>query len=63
MDGRPEDKIILSAGMTGVMLPKGQHTIEMHFELPFLRKGLWLSILGIIFYAGLYFYRGAKGFS
>ena len=55
VDGLPKDKIILSAGMTGVFIPKGgTHTIEMTYDLRYFRKGLILCLLGIFIYAALW---------
>jgi uncharacterized membrane protein YfhO len=56
VDGQRRDKIILSAGMTGVMLTKGRHSIEMNYHLRYLQKGLLLSALGLLLYVGLLFF-------
>ena len=63
VDGKETDKIILDGGMTGVMLKKGTHTIEMTYELRFFKTGLYLCLLGLLLYGGLWFYlkkRSAK---
>jgi uncharacterized membrane protein YfhO len=60
VDGQPRDKIILDGGMTGIMLTKGQHTIEMVYDLRFFNKGLLLSLLGILLYVGLIFFSRKK---
>ena len=56
VDGKKQDKIIVDAGMTGVYLRKGHHTIDMVFELPFMNASLLLCLLGILFYAGIICY-------
>jgi Bacterial membrane protein YfhO len=63
VDGKETDKIILDGGMTGVMLKKGTHAIEMTYELRFFKTGLYLCLLGLLLYGGLWFYlkkRSAK---
>ena len=60
VDGQPRNKIILSAGMTGIMLGKGAHTIEMVYDLRYFSKGLMLSLLGIVLYAGLWLFTRKK---
>ena len=60
VDGQPRDKIILSAGMTGIMLSKGAHTLEMVYDLRYFSKGLMLSLLGIVLYAGLWLFTRKK---
>ncbi len=55
VDGQPQDKIILDGGMTGVMLKKGHHTIEMAYELRYFMKGVYLCILGLLIYLALFF--------
>ena len=57
VDGQPREKIILDGGMTGVMLKKGQHTIEMSFDLRYFMKGVYLCLLGLLIYVALFFYK------
>lgn len=56
VDGQKQDKAIVSAGMTGVMLRKGQHTIEMAYDLRYFGIGVLLSVLGLLAYVGFWFY-------
>jgi hypothetical protein len=56
VDGQPKEKVILNAGMTGIMLTKGPHTIEMEYHLRVFGKGLLLSALGLLAYGGVLFY-------
>ena len=60
VDGQPRDKMILDGGMTGIMLTKGPHTIEMAYDLRFFSKGLLLCALGIILYIALWFFTKKK---
>ncbi len=60
VDGQPTDKIILNGGMTGVMLKKGNHTIELNYDLPFFNIGLLMSLLGILIYLGFWFYTSKR---
>ncbi len=53
VDGQKTDKFILDGGMTGVLLKKGDHTIEMNYDLRYFKKGLYLSLLGLLVFAGL----------
>lgn len=53
VDGKEQQKQVVFAGMTGIMLPKGQHTIEMVFGLRYVNKGLILMLIGLLAYAGL----------
>ena len=56
VDGKPQKKLILSAGMTGIWLNKGTHTIEMKYDLRFYSKGLLMNIIGIILFIGLFIF-------
>jgi uncharacterized membrane protein YfhO len=55
VDGKEQQKQVVFAGMTGIMLPKGQHTIEMVFGLRYINKGLLLMLIGLLAYAGVWF--------
>ncbi len=61
VDGKEQDKIILSAGMTGLMLPKGQHTINLAYDLRYLKKGMMMSFAGLLLFAGLFVVARKKG--
>ena len=56
VDGQTKEKAILFAGMTGVMLPKGQHTIDLVFDLRYYNKGFMMMGLGLLLCGGLWFY-------
>lgn len=55
VDGKPKEKDIVFAGMTGVSLTPGTHTIEMTYSLRYLGKGTLLTILGLVVYAATWF--------
>jgi uncharacterized membrane protein YfhO len=56
-DGAEQEKIPVFAGMTGLMLKGGHHEVEMNYHLRFLRKGVILSIFGLLLYSVSLFYR------
>jgi len=60
VDGKETDKNIVFAGMMGVMLVKGQHTIEMAYDLRYFNSGLLLSVLGLALVAALWFFTRKK---
>jgi membrane protein YfhO len=60
VDGKEEDKILINGGMTGVLVFKGLHSIEMVYQLPYWNAGLIMSVTGIILFAGLWFYPRLK---
>lgn len=61
VDGKEQPKQIVFAGMTGVMLSRGQHSIEMVYGLRYFNKGLLMSVLGIVLCAVLWFLTPKKG--
>ena len=54
VDGQPQEPIIINGGMTGVVLPKGKHTVEMSFKGRFIGIGLILSVFRLVGYAALW---------
>ncbi len=50
VDGVRRDKIVLNGGMTGVMLTKGKHTIEMVYNIRYFNTGILLSVAGLLLY-------------
>lgn len=54
VDGKLTDKRVLFAGMTGIFLQKGEHTIEMHYDLRYWHTGWLIAIAGILLYLGLW---------
>lgn len=55
VDGKKTDPLLLSHGMTGLLLPAGNHRIEFCFEQLSARKGKWWSLAGILLFGALVF--------
>jgi len=60
VDGKETEKLFASNGMTGVYLPKGNHTIDLEYHLRYFKKGLILLLMGIVMAAGLWFFNRKK---
>jgi uncharacterized membrane protein YfhO len=60
VDGRPGKPDKVFAGMIGVMLPAGQHTIEMSYHLRYLSLGIISSVAGLILCLMLWFFTRKK---
>lgn len=54
VDGKPQTSQIVFAGMTGIPLTQGTHNIEFTYKLRYVGKGMILTILGLLAYAGLW---------
>ncbi|MES2703048.1 MAG: YfhO family protein [Bacteroidota bacterium] len=54
VDGKPQEKMVVFAGMTGVYLPKGSHTVELNYNLRYYGNGLILGFIGLLAYVGLW---------
>ena len=52
-DGKSQETIKVSYGMTGVLLDKGKHNISINYEPPFLKEGIWAMIIGFLLYIAL----------
>jgi uncharacterized membrane protein YfhO len=58
VDGKDADVVMLNGGMTGLMLSKGAHTMELHYELRYMSLALMAMIAGVALYAGgVWYYR------
>ena len=55
IDGHEVEKNIVNFGMTGLMVPKGNHEISCEYHLRFFNKGWLLSIIGVILGAGYWY--------
>jgi hypothetical protein len=55
-NGKEIDKVILSGGMTGFMLNKGEHSLEFKYTSLNLRKGLYISLISFCIFIGLFFF-------
>jgi uncharacterized membrane protein YfhO len=60
VDGKPTNKLILFAGMTGVMLPAGNHQVAMHYELRYFYTGLIASFIGFVILGVLFWWEYKK---
>lgn len=61
VDGKEVEKLYLNCGMTGIYLAKGNHQIELNYELRLAGKGTYMSIGGIVFCGILFvFFRRLK---
>lgn len=54
VDGKYKEQDILFAGMTGVSLTPGTHTVEMVYKVRYIGKGVLLTIIGLVAYAGVW---------
>lgn len=61
VDGKDVEKQIVFAGMTGVLLEAGQHTIEMTYRLRYFSVGVILSLVGLAAFAAIFFINRRKG--
>jgi hypothetical protein len=48
LDGRPTPVIRTDLALSGVLVPPGKHTIALSYDDPWLRAGLWLSVVGCL---------------
>jgi len=46
LDGHPTRVIRTDLALSGVLVPPGKHSVELQYDDPWLRTGLWLSVLG-----------------
>ncbi len=53
IDGAPVPILPADVVARAVAWPAGRHTLEMRYEMPGLRAGLWISALGALALAGL----------
>jgi uncharacterized membrane protein YfhO len=63
INGNNEKIIKVNAGMTGILLPKGKHNIELSYQLPYFYKGLVLLLIGVFLYTILYLFRAKLPYS
>jgi uncharacterized membrane protein YfhO len=54
IDGKETEKILVSCGMTGLLIPAGEHNIQLIYHLRFYGKGWILFALGLALAGGLY---------
>jgi uncharacterized membrane protein YfhO len=60
VNGKPAQLLPLNAGMMGLLLSKGSHTVELSFFPPLVKEGTIASLAGIVLYGGLLIVLGRK---
>lgn len=55
LDGAPADKLLVNAGMTGILLDKGRHTVELNFGHRYAALGWGMVVAGLVLYIMLLF--------
>lgn len=60
LNGKETEKLLVNYGMTGIYVPKGEHEIELEYHFRFFKKGLILTLIGLIGIAGVLFFEQRK---
>jgi uncharacterized membrane protein YfhO len=47
VDGAEQELVLVDAGMTGLIVDKGNHTIELHFDPRFRKEGMIVSVASL----------------
>ncbi|HTA60982.1 MAG TPA: YfhO family protein, partial [Bacteroidia bacterium] len=55
-NGNKVDKLLLSGGMTGLMLNKGNHVLEFTYTSLNFKKGLYICMISFCIFIGLFFF-------
>jgi uncharacterized membrane protein YfhO len=53
VNGQAMDLEQVNIGFSGLMLPKGEHNIELIYATPYAQIGRWISVVALLFYMGL----------
>ena len=53
VNGKSTDIQAINIGFSGLMLPKGQHNIELIYATPYAQLGRWISCITILMFIGL----------
>lgn len=53
VDGKETPKLLLNAGMTGIYLSAGAHQITLDYDLRFWSKGILMTVIGLVMFAGI----------
>ena len=48
IDGNKVNKIMVNGGMTGLLVTRGKHTIDLYYGMPLLWEGTLMSLAGVI---------------
>ena len=58
VDGQPAELLRANTAFLGLELEPGSHTIELHYRTPGLAAGVFITIAGVLAFAGVaVFYR------
>jgi len=55
LNGNSVDLLKINEGLSGIFLTQGNHSIEMQYEVPYLKLSLWISLMGLGLFAGIFF--------
>ena len=56
VDGKKTETFNADYGFLGIELEAGQHEIEARYEIPYLKEGMVISLVGIVLLAGMVLY-------
>ncbi|HEV2087691.1 MAG TPA: hypothetical protein VGR21_05215, partial [Cryptosporangiaceae bacterium] len=60
LDGRPTPLVSADHGVAAVAVPRGRHTVRLHYEMPYRNAGAWITgatVLGMIGLVGAEWWR------
>jgi len=60
LDGQPVPLLRANAVFRGVVVPAGEHVVEMHYRPASRRHGLWLAAVAAVGLGGAYFVLGGR---
>jgi hypothetical protein len=60
VDGKNQEMKIVDAGMSGLLLDKGAHTVELEFNPPLVKSGAMMSLSSMLIYGFLIFWKRNK---
>ncbi len=60
LDGKEVPLEKVNIGFTGMLLPAGKHQVELYYEPPFVKLGMAISILTLLLYGSLQYYKKLK---
>lgn len=57
VDGKKVDTFLANEYFLGIEIEKGEHSVELRYETPYLVVGTCISILGIVVFIGIVMYK------
>ncbi len=60
IDGKESELLLVNYGMTGLIVPQGEHSIRLHYQLKYFNKGMLLFFAGIALAITLLFFNKRK---